>query len=129
MMGLGARGVTVARPPASCALAAATDDLPPCWVLFGGAGVSWVLGAVDLPRAGAAGLFPGVLPRGALGTPLLSCMPGASREGVGARHVAPWPGELGRAGDLDGGGCLPEGAAGGSRILPEGTLRGCTGSR
>lgn len=116
-MGLGARGVAAAGTTLSCSPAATTDDLPPRWVLFGGAGVSRLLGVVDLPRSAALGVFPGVLPRGTLGTPTLSRVPEASREGVGARPVVLRPGELGRGGDTDRGSCLPRGTADGSRVL------------
>lgn len=118
-MGLGARDATVVGTPLSCALAAAADNLPPCRLLFGGAGASRVPGAAGLPRAGAMGVFPGMLPHSTLGTPTLSRVLGFSREGVGARRVAPpaQPGELGRAGDLDGGGCIPKGVAAGSCVL------------
>lgn len=115
LMGLGARAVATAGTPPSWGMAAATEDLPPCWVIF--RDVSLVLGAMDLPRGGVTRVFPGVLPHGALRTPTLSRVPGARREGVGARHIAPRPRELGRAGDPDGGGCLPKTAAGGSHVL------------
>lgn len=101
LKGLGARGVAVVGVPVSCGLAASTDDFPPCWALLGGAGTVRGPGAAGLPRAGAAGMH----------------FPGPSREGTGARPLAPCPGELDRAGDRDGGGCLPKGTAGGSRIL------------
>lgn len=117
LMGLGARGVTVAGTPLSCGPEATTDDLPPRWMLFGGACVSRLLGVMDLPRAGAVGVFPGVLPCGTLGTLTLSCVLEASREGVGARPVVLWPGEQGRVGDADSGSCLPKGMADGSRVL------------
>lgn len=121
LMGLGARDATEVGTPLSCAPAATTDNLPPCRVLFGGAGVSRVLCAVGLTRAGTTVVFPGVLPCSTLGTPTLSRVSGAIREGVSARCVTPplWLGELSRAGNLDGGGCIPEGATSGSRILQE----------
>lgn len=125
LMGLGARGVAAAGTSLSCGLSATTDNLPPCWVLFGGAEVSRLLGAGDRPRIDAMGVFPGVLPHSALGTPTLSCVRGTSREGVGARHIALQPWELGRVGDTDGGGCLPERVAGDSCVLQgERTERG-----
>lgn len=115
LTGLRAQGRAAAGTPACCSLAAPTDEPPPCRVLFGGDGARrWALGALPLPCAAADRGVPRMLPGGTSRTPALP-----SRDGVGARCVAPRPGELGRAGDLGVGVC----------VLPEGTLRGCAGSR
>lgn len=161
LMGLWARGTAAAGTPACCSLAAPTDEFPPCWVVFGGSGARlWALGALPLPCAAAERGVPRILPGGTSGTPALPRVPGARRDGVGARCVAPQPGVLGRAGDLGGGsrvlqgerdrgGCTepprppasrdgtkstPKSGGFGVRSrsaphLPEGTLRGCAGSR
>lgn len=117
-VGLRARGCNTAGIPPSCGLAASTDRFPPCWVGFGGAGASHVLGAPGLPRAGVPEDFIGVLPCGALGTPTLPCVLGATREGVGAWLGTLQP-ELGRGAALDGSGCCPKGGADGARVLQE----------